>query len=213
MSEVGIIGQMYEDRRTKKQGKLVERDEKFKTLLMKQNDGKSFNITFGSFKSNWRKIDEPVQTVEEAMEEAIPDEQITMETPVKIAKKSVKPIKSQDIFEYESIFTSFVDSLNSDKVSLKFVPSKGKKSPFVIIRIGKNKFIDLYLRLRGHFWVMMPEFVYATTKWKVELIDVVNTPKNRREISCSIKWEDLHQFLEDTRHSFVEVLSTKVEGV
>jgi len=205
MSEVGIIGQIYEDRRTKKQGKLLERDEKYKTLLLQSDDGKSFNITFGGFKSNWRKIDEPEQTVEEAMQEV----ELTEEKPKKKVKPKVKD--AEGILAYEDIFNSYVDSLNSDKVSLTFVPAKGKKDSFVVIKIGKNKFIDLYLRLRGRFWIMMPEFVYSQTKWSVELINVVNTPKNRREISCSIKWEDLSQFLEDIRHSFVEVLSAKVE--
>lgn len=206
MSEIGTIGAIYEDRRTKKKGKLIERDEKYKTLLMEASDGKSFNITFGGFKSNWRKVDEPEQTVEEAMQEV----ELTEEKP----KKKEKPKVNKDaegILAYEDIFNSYVESLNSDKVSLKFVPAKGKKDSFVIFKIGKNKFIDLYLRARGRFWIMMPEFVYSQTKWKIELINVVNTPKNRREISCSIKWEDLSQFLEDIRHSFVEVLSAKVE--
>jgi hypothetical protein len=205
MSEIGKIGAIYEDRRTKKQGKLLERDNKFKTLLMEASDGKSFNITFGSFKSNWRKVDEPEQTVEEAMQEV----ELTEEKPKKKAKPKVKD--AEGILAYEDIFNSYVESLNSDKVSLRFVPAKGKKDSFVVIKIGKSKFIDLYLRQRGHFWIMMPEFVYSQTKWKTELINVVNTPKNRREISCSITWEDLNTFLEDIRHSFVEVLSAKVE--
>lgn len=205
MSEIGTIGQIYEDRRTKKCGKLIERDNKFKTLLMESEDGKSFNITFGGFKSNWRKVDEPEQTVEEAMQEV----ELTEEKPKKKVKPKVKD--AEGILAYEDIFNSYVESLNSDKVSLRFVPAKGKKDSFVIIKIGKNKFIDLYLRQRGNFWIMMPEFVYSQTKWNVELINVVNTPKNRREISCSIKWEDLNQFLEDIRHSFIEVLSAKVE--
>lgn len=205
MSEIGIIGQMYEDRRTKKRGKLIERDNKFKTLLMESEDGKSFNITFGGFKSNWRKVDEPEQTIEEAMQEV----ELTEEKPKKKVKPKVKD--AEGILAYEDIFNSYVESLNSDKVSLKFVPAKGKKDSFVIIKIGKNKFIDLYLRQRGNFWIMMPEFVYSQTKWTTELINVVNTPKNRREISCSIRWDDLNKFLEDIRHSFVEVLSAKVE--
>jgi len=94
MSDIGIIGATYEDRRTKKKGKLIERDEKYKTLLMESSDGKSFNITFGSFKSNWRKVDEPEQTVEEAMTEEVPEEQIkgTSEK----AKSAEKPKKKTE---------------------------------------------------------------------------------------------------------------------
>ena len=50
MSEIGVIGQIYEDRRTKKKGKLIERDEKYKTLLLETSEGKSFNVSYGGFK-------------------------------------------------------------------------------------------------------------------------------------------------------------------
>jgi len=64
VSEVGIIGQMYEDRKTKKVGVLESREEKFKTLMMRDKDGKSFNITYSTFRSNWRKYngDEVIST-------------------------------------------------------------------------------------------------------------------------------------------------------
>ena len=90
MSEIGEIGVIYEDRRTKKKGKLVERDDKYKTLLMEASDGKSFNITFGGFKSNWRKVDEPEQTLEEAMKDELPEEKPVAKEPKKTSKKPAK---------------------------------------------------------------------------------------------------------------------------
>lgn len=54
-SAVGIIGQMYEERKSKKLGVLESREEKYKTLMMRDPDGKTFNITYSTFKSNWRK--------------------------------------------------------------------------------------------------------------------------------------------------------------
>ena len=62
--EVGIIGQMYEDRKSGKVGVLESRDEKYKTLLMRDTEGKTFNIVFSTFRSNWRKYngDKVIQT-------------------------------------------------------------------------------------------------------------------------------------------------------
>ena len=62
--EVGIIGQMYEDRKSGRVGVLESRDEKYKTLLMRDTEGKTFNIVFSTFRSNWRKYngDKVIQT-------------------------------------------------------------------------------------------------------------------------------------------------------
>lgn len=75
VNEVGIIGQMYEERKSKKVGVLESREPKFKTLMLRDNEGKSFNITYSTFRSNWRKYqgDEVIETstqIEEKKEEA-----------------------------------------------------------------------------------------------------------------------------------------------
>ena len=54
-TEVGIIGQTYQNRKTKKIGTLESRNEKCKTLCMVDPDGKTFNIVYSTFKSDWRK--------------------------------------------------------------------------------------------------------------------------------------------------------------
>lgn len=58
MSEViGIIGQGYENRKTKKAGILVSRDEVKKTLhLINRETDERFDVSEASFRSNWRKI-------------------------------------------------------------------------------------------------------------------------------------------------------------
>ena len=209
MSDIGVIGATYEDRRTKKKGKLIERDEKYKTLLLESSDGKSFNITFGSFKSNWRKVDEPEQTVEEAMEE-IPEANIE---PEKVEKKPKKEVIEDDEF-FESTYDKFVayaESFNTGKVNISSYSKKKNKNDFICIKLGRNKFIDFYFRARGYFWLMMPEFVYTQTKWSVKLENVVNTPKNRREISCRLEYDDIEKFLSDIRPAIVEVLSGDIK--
>ena len=56
---IGIIGQMYEDRKSKKTGVLLERDEANKKLTFIDNsvDGaQPFQVSYAAFKSNWRKV-------------------------------------------------------------------------------------------------------------------------------------------------------------
>ena len=70
VKEVGVIGQMYEDRTTGKVGTLESRDDKCKTLMMIGADGKGFSISYSSFRSKWRKYtDKNVATEEEKKEE------------------------------------------------------------------------------------------------------------------------------------------------
>lgn len=79
---VGIIGQKYEDRKTGKCGVLESRDEKYKTLMFRGDDGLTFSISNSSFRSNWRKVKEevvetaPVETesVEEEVVESVVEE-------------------------------------------------------------------------------------------------------------------------------------------
>lgn len=72
-NEVGVIGQMYEDRKTGKVGVLESREVKYKTLLMRDKEGKTFNITYSTFRSNWRKYqgEEVVQTSTQVEEQKV----------------------------------------------------------------------------------------------------------------------------------------------
>ena len=56
VKEVGVVGQMYEDRTTGKTGTLESRDEKCKTLMMLDSEGKGFSVSYSSFRSKWRKV-------------------------------------------------------------------------------------------------------------------------------------------------------------
>lgn len=220
MSEIGEIGAIYEDRRTKKQGKLLERDNKFKTLLMEASDGKSFNITFGGFKSNWRKVDEPEQTVEEAMQEEVPEEQITIKTPVKkqvktkvVKKKSAKKVKDDDVnpafAEAIRVLVEYVGTFNSDKlnVSPKF------DRDFIAVKIGIYKFIEVFRRPRtDHYTIACKEDVAQMVN-DLKYIHGVNYYKTRKPLNYAfnVNIDDFDTFLEDFRPFVVEVLSTKVE--
>ena len=53
---IGVIGQKYEDRKSKKTGVLVERDEANKKLVLGNDGEDNFTISYAAFKSNWRKV-------------------------------------------------------------------------------------------------------------------------------------------------------------
>lgn len=68
-TEVGIIGQTYQNRRNKKIGTLESRNEKYKTLCMKGVDGKTFDVVYSTFKSDWRKLVSDSETTSEKASE------------------------------------------------------------------------------------------------------------------------------------------------
>ena len=53
---IGIIGQKYEDRKSKKSGVLIDRDVENKKLIFGNDGEDNFTVTFAAFKSNWRKV-------------------------------------------------------------------------------------------------------------------------------------------------------------
>ena len=53
---IGVIGQQYEDRKSKKTGILVKRDAEEKKLYFLGENAEPFNVSFAAFKSNWRKV-------------------------------------------------------------------------------------------------------------------------------------------------------------
>lgn len=87
--EVGIIGQMYEDRKTGRVGVLEERNAKFKSLMFRDTEGETFNIVYSTFRSNWRKYqgDKVIKTSTQVEEEKV-------ETKKK-AKSAEKVVKSE----------------------------------------------------------------------------------------------------------------------
>lgn len=53
---IGVIGQKYEDRKSKKSGTLLDRDAENKKLSFLGENGEPFQVSFAAFKSNWRKV-------------------------------------------------------------------------------------------------------------------------------------------------------------
>ena len=203
MSDVGIIGQIYEDRRTHKKGKLLERDEKYKTLLMESYDGKSFNITYGGFKSNWRKVDEEVPTIEEAMQEV----EVPVE-PVKEESQEVKPVvkkkqkrKEREVskgFETATLkLLEYVNSFNSPKTNANVIPSKRN----LVFRVSGHRITILtYLARKDSFRACVYEDVFLLFKDK-DYISTGMFNENWQSMKYSFVFSssDLDRFFEDLR--------------
>jgi len=221
MSEIGVIGQMYEDRRTKKRGKLIERDNKFKTLLMESKDGKSFNITFGGFKSNWRKIDESIQTVEEAMQEEVPEEQISLQTkeaPVKKNKTKTKTRKPQaprqiNIVLEETMLhiLDYAKSFNSTKISTGIEPKKRN----IRLKVDNTRmFILTYMARRDKFMVCLHERIFLQLRNKDYVSEAkFNESWQTMKYSFIIEDDELDDFLDDMREFIERALCNDIEEV
>ena len=72
---IGVIGQKYEDRKSKKAGFLLDRDEANKKLNFLDDNAEPFQVSYAAFKSNWRKVIteapvevEPTETAEPEVE-------------------------------------------------------------------------------------------------------------------------------------------------
>jgi hypothetical protein len=70
---IGIIGQKYEDRKSKKTGVLIDRDEANKKLILGNEGEDNFTISYAAFKSNWRKVVQAEPVSEPETVEAEPD--------------------------------------------------------------------------------------------------------------------------------------------
>lgn len=124
-SEPGIIGQMYEDRKSKKRGVLESRETKYKTLMFRAEDGSSFNITYSTFRSNWRKYvgDEIVQTSTQ-VEEQRAEEEKREESNKQIVESKSEVVKTKISTEekvkkvraVEELIVSKIKSLNTDTI-------------------------------------------------------------------------------------------------
>ena len=122
-TEVGIIGQMYEERKSGKIGVLESREPKYKTLMMRDKDGKSFNITFSTFRSNWRKYagDEVIQTstqVEEKREEE-KKEKVEATKTVKEKTEEVKVSTEDKVKRLRALSTVVEDAIKEKGIDLK----------------------------------------------------------------------------------------------
>lgn len=160
-NEPGIIGQMYEDRKSKKVGVLESRESKYKTLMLRDVDGKSFNITYSTFKSNWRKYqgEEQIQTSTQVEEKKAESEKQKEEDKKIIEHKTeVVRVSTEDkVKMLRAVENLISDKIKANNLDLKITrTSKGG----IVIRHRKYTLFEVWIK-------------YAMDKYDMFLRDVV----------------------------------------
>lgn len=207
MSEVGIIGQMYEDRRTKKRGKVVQRDEKFKTLLMESPDGKSFNISYGGFKSNWRIVDEPEETLEEV---PIPE---NVEPVIEVPKAEKRKYKERDVSEGLEKATlrllDYAKDFNDNRVVAKVTPEKRR----IALKVSSRRMFVISYNVRSEdFQVCVNESFFLKIKDRPYVRkEKYNESWASLKYSFLIEYDKLEEFLVDAKDYTIEYMCSKVD--
>lgn len=174
-TEVGIIGQNYEDRRTHKAGKLISRDDKYKTLMFESADGKSFNVSYSTFRSNYRKsvvADEfeqaednvevtPIKSVEQPVQAEVPKEEVKKEK-----KPSKKKGSNHITVSSEEMLAIAMDVLQNnilyETVTIVEVPAHRA----LAVKLGVNRVIELYAQARANkYRVCVHSDVFGATEF------------------------------------------------
>lgn len=230
VNEVGIIGQVYEDRRNGKSGKLVSRDKKCKTLLFESENGSTFVVTFSTFRSNMRKkIDaNPEDIKEEAYAEPeITSQELTEEEATKIEKKierkekkqaKAKAIEEADVqkklqvridayTQMKSVLHSFVDSFNNANVEYKDYDNKY----LCTLKVRNKCLMQFYSRskLNEVYVVSVPE-LFPAIQPSVAISKCRHhgaKSANHLTEAYSIADSDMAQLLEDYKDAIIEILS------
>ena len=155
VDEVGIIGQMYEERKPNKSGVqrvgvLESREKKFKTLMMRDREGKTFNITYATFKSNWRKYqgEEVIQTSTQIEEKKAEEKKEVAEAKKEVKKEKVaKPTAEERVKEVRALRRLVEESAKSSTVELDtrvlskggiIIKAKGKKRTLVEVWVPSS---------------------------------------------------------------------------
>ena len=109
---IGVIGQKYEDRKSKKTGTLLDRDAENKKLSFLDENGDPFQVSYAAFKSNWRKV--ITEAPAEPVEEAEPETESSYANVVE-AEPNTKP--EVTVFDEDAKIKDFVKAITEARVA------------------------------------------------------------------------------------------------
>lgn len=113
---IGVIGQKYEDRKSKKSGVLADRDVENKKLKFLDDNLEPFSVSYAAFKSNWRKVitEAPAEPVSEPVAEPEVETEVETEVEVEIEQNDTQPA----VFDNEDDkIKDFVKALTDARVA------------------------------------------------------------------------------------------------
>lgn len=206
----GIIGQMYEDRKSKKRGVLESREEKYKTLMFRAEDGSSFNMTYATFRSNWRKYqgEEVIQTSTQ-VEEQRKEEEKKEESNKQIVETKSEVDKPKTVTTQEKVKkTRAVEELVSSKISKFDVPHVQTAKTgrgCVIVRYKKKSLFEIWTK----FNIDKYDLCVLDDVAKIDG-DKFNSIKEQSEYNYKEKW-NLSHLLRIKNDDFDNVVDTLLE--
>lgn len=222
VNEVGIIGQMYEDRKTKKVGVLESREPKYKTLMMRDPEGKTFNITYSTFKSNWRKYtgDAVAQTstqVEEKKVEEKKEEVKKEKSAKKVVEKQTDVVKmttEEKVKKVHAVDDHVCDMLK-DSVLKTTRTSKG----CIVVRNKKKTLFEIWIKFNlDKYDFIVSEELVATNRDKFNKVIKSSeyTYKEDWHLKhlCRVsadKFDDIFNLLFDIAKDYISEKETKEE--
>ena len=209
-SEPGIIGQTYEERKSKKRGVLESRETKYKTLMMRAEDGRSFNITYATFKSNWRKYqgEDVIQTstqveeqrVEEEKKEEVNKQIVETESNIEKPAKVSKQDKVKKVRAVEELVASKINNIGSTLIKT----TKTCKG-CVIVQYKKKSLFEIWTK----FNLDKFDFCVLDVVAKVDA-DKFKSVTDKSEYTLKDKWH-LPHLIRVSNENFDSVVDVLIE--
>ena len=118
--EPGVIGSLYQDKKTKEIGKLISRDSKYKTLMFETREGATFLKTYATFKINMIPYEDKER--------------------IRATNGTVSTFAVDVALELKN----FVEDFHNGDVILRYNPQTGKLN----IKAGRFLITDIYPAIR-----------------------------------------------------------------
>lgn len=131
-TEIGIFGETYEDRKSKKRGRLLCKDVEHNSVILIAEDGSQFLVTLPNFRNNWRKVSVVEVNIPAEEAEVIDTENDRKEEKPMEDKKEVK-VDTSPVTEFE--LNCLKEFLNWRKNNV--VGSDNKELESIVDRLSK----------------------------------------------------------------------------
>ena len=217
MSELGIIGATYEDRRNGRIGKLISRDEKCKTLMFEAPEGKNFITSYSGFRSNMRKKDIEISAESSNdVPETVPTEtEIVQENTEKPVKKAKKEKTDDSLFESSvemytdmlSKVSNYVDTFKNKRLKIF---SRPEKRMVGIVADKRGHVVDFGSIFRdSQVKMFITEEDYLNRKWTADIDAVYKHVTYSKPMCVYVSYTQFETLLEDIRPIIVDLLVKK----
>lgn len=203
------LNRVYEDRRTHRNGKLLEYNEKYKTYLLESSDGKSFNVTSSQFKNNWRMIEQ-----EEVKEQIKPEVEQAEIKPARYKGKSEEEKKElNDLFSSSTIYINeYVQGFKNPHIQMNIRQPISKNT--LRVRIDHWIVFDVQVMVKSkkcRIW--LGEYAFNSTSWTVKPLAMKQYPGTNKNYTVEFSLEDLPTVLDDLKPAVLDKLAEIVGGI